>query len=147
MSNEPLADPLERAVSERETLIRLCVYAFDRARSTGVTERLEEGLDSVGVTALRPRGEPFDPARHEAGGVVTTADHTLDGLVAETETLGFADRGRMVRPPVVTVYRLDPTPATPPPETEHTGEGDGAPGPAATAGGPGTSPNTETAES
>ncbi|WP_019856326.1 nucleotide exchange factor GrpE [Actinopolyspora mortivallis] len=141
MSNEPLADPLERAVSERETLIRLCVYALDRARSTGVTERLEEGLDSVGVTALRPRGEPFDPARHEAGGVVATADHTLDGLVAETETLGFADRGRMVRPPVVTVYRLDPAP-----ERERTGEGDDARGPAATAGSPGTSPSTETAE-
>lgn len=114
LSNEPLVDPLDRALAERETLIRLCMYAYDRARSTGVTERLEEGMNSIGVTALRPRGEPFDPSRHEAGGTVRTADHTLDGLIAETETLGFTDRGRMLRPPVVVVYRLDPGAANSP---------------------------------
>ncbi|SDJ86041.1 GrpE protein [Actinopolyspora mzabensis] len=105
LSNESLVDPLDQALAEREKLIELCMYAFDRTRSAGVTERLTEGMSTVGVTALRPDGERFDPTRHEAGGTVATGDHSLDGVIAETEVLGFSDRGRMLRPPVVVVYR------------------------------------------
>jgi molecular chaperone GrpE (heat shock protein) len=92
------------ALAERTTLVQLCLYALDRAKSPGVVERLEEGLSGVGVTALRPDGVRFDPAFHEAGGTVATTDETLDGLVAETEVVGFADRGEVLRVPVVTVY-------------------------------------------
>jgi molecular chaperone GrpE len=106
VDSEPLVDPLDRALAERATLIELCMYAMDRARSAGVIERLSEGLDRVGVAALRPDGERFDPAHHEAGGTVTTGDPALDGVIAETEVLGFADRERVLRPPVVTVYQL-----------------------------------------
>ncbi|HEV7652159.1 MAG TPA: nucleotide exchange factor GrpE [Actinophytocola sp.] len=102
---EPAADPqLDQAFAERRTLVQLCLYALDRARSPGVVERLEEGLAGVGVTALRPDGSRFDPAFHEAGGTVATTDETLDGLVAETEVVGFADRGEVLRAPIVTVY-------------------------------------------
>jgi molecular chaperone GrpE len=110
---EILVDPLDRALAERATLIQLCVYAMDRARSAGVVERLSEGLDGVGVAALRPDGERFDPARHEAGGTVATGDPELDGLIAETEVVGFADRDRVLRPPVVTVYQLRSEPPEP----------------------------------
>ncbi|MEV8436204.1 nucleotide exchange factor GrpE [Actinosynnema sp. NPDC051121] len=95
---------LDQALAERRALVQLCMYALDRARSAGVVERLEEGLASIGVTAVRPDGERFDPSRHEAGGTVPTADASLDGVVAETEVVGFADRGRTLRAPVVTVY-------------------------------------------
>jgi len=98
-----LADP-DRALTERRALIQLCLYAMDRARSGGVVERLEHGLAEVGVRALRPDGERFDPAHHEAGGAVPTDDTTLDGIVAETEVVGFADRDVVLRAPVVTVY-------------------------------------------
>ena len=54
---------------------------------------------------LRPDGERFDPAIHEAGGVEATDDDTLVGTIAETELAGFADRGRLVREPIVVVYR------------------------------------------
>ncbi|WP_372493018.1 nucleotide exchange factor GrpE [Actinoalloteichus caeruleus] len=94
----------ERVLRERQDLIRLCLYALDRARSAGVAERIEEGLAAVGVTSLRPDGDRFDPARHEAGGVTDTDDPALAGTVAETEVVGFADRGRTLRVPVVTVY-------------------------------------------
>lgn len=94
----------ERALAERRSLVQLCLYALDRARSSGVAERIEEGLASVGVTALRPDGQRFDPACHEAGGTVATEDEGLDGVVAETEIVGFIDRGQLLRPPVVTVY-------------------------------------------
>ena len=95
---------LERALADRQALIQMCLYALDRARSGGVVERLEEGLAAIGVQALRPDGERFDPARHEAGGAVPTDDPALDGIVAETEVTGFADHDRLLRAPIVTVY-------------------------------------------
>jgi molecular chaperone GrpE len=96
---------LEQALTERKALVQLCLYALDRARSPGVVERLEEGLSGIGVTALRPDGDLFDPAHHEAGGTVPTQDMTMDGVVAETEVVGFADRGRLLRAPIVIVYK------------------------------------------
>lgn len=106
--DEPAAqalDPrLDVALAERKTLVQLCLYALDRARSPGVVERLEEGLAGVGVTSLRPDGVRFDPTFHEAGGTVATTDEQLDGVVAETEVVGFSDRGEVLRAPIVTVY-------------------------------------------
>lgn len=101
---EPANQSLDQVLAERKSLVALCLYALDRARSAGVAERLEEGLAGVGVTALRPDGDRFDPAFHEAGGTVSTTDETLDGLVAETEVVGFSDRGELLRAPIVTVY-------------------------------------------
>ncbi|WP_197523079.1 nucleotide exchange factor GrpE [Actinokineospora pegani] len=95
----------DQAVEERRSLVELALYAHDRARSSGVAERIEAGLAEVGVTALRPDGVDFDPAVHEAGGTAETVDAALDGTVAETEVVGFSDRGRVLRPPIVTVYR------------------------------------------
>jgi molecular chaperone GrpE len=96
---------LETALTERRTLVELCLYALDRARSTAVAARIEQTLAGIGVTAVRPDGEPFDPSRHEAGGTVPTDDPGLAGVVAETEVAGFADRGRPLRAPVVLVYQ------------------------------------------
>ncbi|MCR6489462.1 nucleotide exchange factor GrpE [Amycolatopsis sp. OK19-0408] len=95
---------LDRALADRQALIQMCLYALDRARSGGVVERLEAGLAAIGVHALRPDGERFDPARHEAGGAVPTEDPALEGIVAETEVTGFADHDRLLRAPIVTVY-------------------------------------------
>ncbi|MFI7677103.1 nucleotide exchange factor GrpE [Actinophytocola sp. NPDC049390] len=100
----PEAVALDQALAERKSLVQLCLYALDRAKSAGVVERLEEGLAGVGVDAIRPEGVRFDPAYHEAGGTVATADETLDGVVAETEVVGFSDRGEVLRVPIVTVY-------------------------------------------
>jgi hypothetical protein len=95
---------LGRALADRQALIQVCLYALDRARSGGVVERIEQGLAGVGVVALRPDGQRFDPAVHEAGGAVATDDASLDGTVAETEVVGFADQDRLLRAPIVTVY-------------------------------------------
>jgi hypothetical protein len=104
---DALADALlDQALVERHALVRLCLYALDRARSSGVAERIEAALAEVGVVAVRPEGARFDPALHEAGGTVPTDDPALAGLVAETEVVGFSDRGRPLRAPVVTVYTM-----------------------------------------
>jgi molecular chaperone GrpE (heat shock protein) len=92
------------ALDERVALIRLCLYALDRARSAGVVERLEAGLAEVGVRAVRPDGQRFDPSVHEAGGAEPTDDPALVGLIAETEVPGFTDRGQSLRAPIVIVY-------------------------------------------
>jgi hypothetical protein len=105
---EPL-DPygmLARSLADRTTLVQLCLYALDRARSDGVAERIERGLAEVGVTAWRPTGDLFDPSRHEAAGTVPTEDVTLAGRIAATEVPGFVDQGRVLRVPVVTVYQV-----------------------------------------
>lgn len=103
---------LDAALAERRTLVQLCLYALDRARSAGVTERIEEALATVGVTALRPDGDKFDPTLHEAGGTVDTENAELDGTVAETEVVGFSDRGTTLRVPIVTVYTVKNVPQT-----------------------------------
>lgn len=96
---------LAQTLADRTALVQVCLYALDRARSDGVAERIERGLAGVGVLPVRPDGEPFDPALHEAGGAVPTDDLTLCGLIAETEVVGFTDHGRVLRAPVVTVYQ------------------------------------------
>lgn len=100
--------PGDDLTAQRTTLIELCLYALDRARSGGVVERLEQGLATVGVKAVRPDGERFDPALHEAGGTVSTSDISLEGVVAETEVVGFTDGDKLLRAPIVTVYAAKP---------------------------------------
>lgn len=97
----------DRAERDRRQLIELLIYAWDRARSPGVWERLTEGLASVGVSVERPDGQRFDPTRHEVGGVEITDDDGKIDLIAETELAGFTDRGVVLRDPVVVVYRRE----------------------------------------
>jgi molecular chaperone GrpE len=95
---------LETALAERRAVVMLCLYALDRARSTGVATQLERGLAEVGIVAVRPDGQRFDPAHHEAAGTLPTDDPELVGTIAETEAVGFVDHGRVLRAPVVLVY-------------------------------------------
>jgi molecular chaperone GrpE len=104
---EPHLAELARLQQERARLIELCLYARDRVASAAAAERVDAGLVALGVTPLRPDGQPFDPAHHEAAASVPTEDPALHGTVAETEVPGYADRGALVRPPVVSVYRRD----------------------------------------
>jgi molecular chaperone GrpE (heat shock protein) len=97
---------LAQTLADRRTLVQLCLYALDRARSDGVAERIERGLAGVGVASVRPDGQSFNPALHEASGTVPTDDPALDGVIAETEMTGFTDNGRLLRAPVVLVYQL-----------------------------------------
>lgn len=101
----PHLEHLNRLVEERAKLIEICLYARDRVNSPAAAERIDAGLAELGVTMLRPDGEVFDPALHEAAATVPTADPALHGLVAETELAGYADRGVLVRAPMVSVYR------------------------------------------
>jgi hypothetical protein len=106
----PHLERLGRLVDERVKLIEICLYARDRVNSPAAAERIDASLADLGITPVRPDGELFDPARHEASASVPTADPALHGMVAETELAGYADRGLLVRPPVVSVYRRESSP-------------------------------------
>jgi molecular chaperone GrpE len=100
----PQLAELDQLRGERRALIELCLYARDRLAGAAA-ERIDAGLADIGVDPLRPDGQPFDPGQHEAAASVPTDDPARHGLVAETEVSGYTDRGTVVRPPVVTVYR------------------------------------------
>jgi len=103
----PQLAELERLRGERRALIELCLYARDRVNSVAAADRIDAGLAALGITTLRPDGAPFDPGQHEAAASVPTDDPARHGTVAETEVPGYADRGVVVRPPVVSVYRRE----------------------------------------
>jgi len=99
------AEELVRLRAERTALIALCLYARDRVSSKAAADRIDTGLAEIGITTVRPDGEAFDPAQHEAAASLPTDDPQLHNTVAETELPGYADHGEAVRPPVVSVYQ------------------------------------------
>lgn len=94
-----------RAESERTSLIQAVIYVRDRVTSKALADRLGTALHDVGVEVIDPVGARFDPAHHEAGGSQPSDDPALVGSIAAVEVPGYADRGRLLRAPVVTVYQ------------------------------------------
>jgi GrpE len=95
----------EPADPERTSLVHTCIYLRDRVTSTALASRLDQALAEVGVATVDPTGERFDPSHHEAGGTVATTDDGLVGTIAAVEAPGYADRGVLLRAPIVTVYQ------------------------------------------
>jgi hypothetical protein len=98
--------PARAAEADRAALIQACIYVCDRTTSPALADRLGSALGEAGVRAVEPAGARFDPAHHEAGGSAPSGDPAKVGTVAAVEVPGYADRdGRLLRVPVVTVYR------------------------------------------
>jgi molecular chaperone GrpE len=75
-------------------------------------------LSGLGYRRVDPLGERFDPARHEAAGVVPASDGQAPGTVVEVHRPGYVDgTGALVRAAVVTVARA--------PDDDETRGGDG----------------------
>jgi molecular chaperone GrpE (heat shock protein) len=68
---------------------------------------LLDALARNGIVPVRPAaGEPFDPKRHSAAGVVEADDPSLDRSISEVIRLGFQwEDGQVVRVADVRVYR------------------------------------------
>jgi hypothetical protein len=93
-------------LADRAALVRVCIYVRDRVTSRALADRLATALNDAGIVAVEPVGDRFDPARHEAGGATPTRDPKLVGTIAAVEVPGYTDRGgRVLRPPIVTVYQ------------------------------------------
>ena len=97
----PVIDNLERAV--------------EHARGGGDGHLLVEGvtlvlkslldlLERQGVTRIAAKGEPFDPAHHEAMAHVETREHEPNRVVEEHQT-GYRLNDRLLRPALVSVAK------------------------------------------
>ncbi len=97
----PVADNLERALAHEAE------QADPDALRKGVELTLRAFGDTMrrwGVRTIRPQGEPFDPAWHEA--IALTPDEILpSGSVAHVEQTGYAVGDRLLRPAKVVVVR------------------------------------------
>ena len=92
---------------DRELLVDACIGAFDVTESGAVRRQLLDALRRAGVDLVEvPSNARFDPTKHRAADTRATDREALDGLVIETERLGFVDRGRRVRWPEVVVYKF-----------------------------------------
>jgi len=102
---ETVEDEQAHWAAQRVELINLCLYARDRVGSPATARKIDDRLAELGIVAVCPDGELFDPAAHEAGSTVITDDPDLHGLVASTEQPGYVDNGAPLQVPVVAVYR------------------------------------------
>ena len=94
-----------QALSDRTVLVEACIWMRDRATSPALAQHLDGAFTRVGVTGVDATGQRFDPAVHEAGGTIAAGSPAEDGIIARTEQIGYTDRGRLLRHPIVTVYR------------------------------------------
>ncbi|RRR98354.1 nucleotide exchange factor GrpE [Glycomyces terrestris] len=91
--------------ADRTVLVETCIWMRDRATSPALAQHLDGAFAKVGVTPVDATGQRFDPAVHEAGSTVAARGPADEGIIARTEQIGYTDRGRIVRHPIVTVYR------------------------------------------
>ncbi|PRY56921.1 nucleotide exchange factor GrpE [Glycomyces artemisiae] len=91
--------------ADRTVLVETCVWMRDRATSPALAQHLDGAFAKVGVTQVDATGQRFDPAVHEAGSTVAARGPADEGIIARTEQIGYTDRGRILRHPIVTVYR------------------------------------------
>jgi hypothetical protein len=94
-----------QASADRTVLVDACIWMRDRATSPALAQHLDGAFARVGVTQVDATGQRFDPSVHEAGSVIAAGSPAEDGIIARTETPGYTDRGRLLRHPIVTVYR------------------------------------------
>jgi hypothetical protein len=104
---QQLQEPARAAqlMSDRNALVEACIWMRDRATSPALAQHLDGAFSRVGVAPVDATGQRFDPSVHEAGGVVAAGSPAEDGIIARTEQIGYTDRGRLLRHPIVTVYR------------------------------------------
>jgi molecular chaperone GrpE len=96
----PTLDDLERALEHSST-----APGGDGGLVAGV-EMVRKGLlaalEKHGVVRISALGQPFDPSRHEAVGMVEAGDATANTVVAEHRA-GYMIGERLVRPAIVVV--------------------------------------------
>ena len=94
-----------QAMTDRNALVEACIWMRDRATSPALAQHLDGAFAKVGVSQVDATGQRFDPAVHEAGSTIAAGSPAEDGIIARTEQIGYTDRGRLLRHPIVTVYR------------------------------------------
>ena len=68
-----------------------------------VEKKLLKSLAGHGLEVVDPKGQPFDPALHEALTTVPAASREEDDLVAQVYQVGYVHNGTLLRPARVVV--------------------------------------------
>jgi molecular chaperone GrpE len=96
----PVKDSLELAV---QNATRADARSLQEGQEATL-QLLSRALEKLGVTAIDPLGEPFDPARHEA--MMTQESTTAEpNSVLKVVQQGYELNGRLLRPARVVVAR------------------------------------------
>jgi molecular chaperone GrpE len=96
----PVRDSLELAV---KNAARADTKSL-REGQEATLQLLSRALEKLGVTVIDPRGEPFDPARHEA--MMAQESRTAEpNSVLEVVQPGYELNGRLLRPARVIVAK------------------------------------------
>lgn len=108
-ANEPDA---VRAAEERSALVAALIELAHEARSDAVRGQIVRHLAAVGVepVVVSP-GERFDPTVHRGIHAESAAAPDQADTISAMERPGWADRGRVLRPPEVVVRRWDGGPS------------------------------------
>jgi molecular chaperone GrpE len=97
----PVRDSLELAVQSAEA--EADAQSLKQGQEATL-QLLSKALERLGVTAIRPLGEPFDPARHEAMLAQESSTAEPDTVIQVVQT-GYALNGRLLRPARVIVSK------------------------------------------
>ncbi|MBL4762822.1 MAG: nucleotide exchange factor GrpE [Gammaproteobacteria bacterium] len=65
---------------------------------------LESVFEKMGITAIDPSGETFDPEQHQAMSMVESDDHEPNSVVSVMQK-GYLLNGRLIRPAMVMVAK------------------------------------------
>jgi molecular chaperone GrpE len=96
----PVKDSLELAV---QNAARADAGSL-REGQQATLQLLSRALEKLGVTAIEPEGEPFDPARHEAMMAQESATAEPNSVLKVVQP-GYELNGRLLRPARVIVAR------------------------------------------
>jgi molecular chaperone GrpE len=109
----PVLDDLDRAFDAMESTQD--VQAFVEGIRL-VSGKLKSVLSEVGITAVDPEHEPFDPVHHEAV-MVEEHDELEPGTVSEVLRKGYVMKGKPLRAAQVKVVKAPETSGDAEPET------------------------------
>jgi molecular chaperone GrpE len=100
-----IADNLDRALSAAQEPSQKQAQAARLIEGVELTRSsLERTLDKYGLERIQAKGEPFDPAWHEAVHVVPARSMGVEpGTVVQVLEAGYRDQDALVRPAKVVV--------------------------------------------
>lgn len=101
----PTLDAFDLAMGNRESWERADLNW--RRGIEMIHGQLVAALERLGVSAVDPLGEKFDPARHQAVATAKAESAEQDGSIVAVAQKGYARGATVIRPAVVTVAHLD----------------------------------------
>lgn len=91
--------------AQRAALVSAFVKARGLLDDDTIAAMLDEAICAGGVTPFEATGDLLDPKRHRVDHTVRAPSADRDGIVAQTLSPGYLDKGRVLLPATVVVYK------------------------------------------